>query len=88
MPAPVLPAVIAVLILCAAAALVALSRRVVSEQARDGVRLSESMRRLQEQDSGFSQESLYRDSSSTVDHYLPDTRIRRRSTGHGFWKKG
>ena len=84
----VLIGLIVLLIIAAIAALVLLARHILSDTSRDDIKFSESMRRLQEQNPGFSQEGIYRDSSSSVDHYLPDNRLNSRKGGKWFKRKG
>ena len=85
----VLIVLIILAIIAAAAALVFLARHILSDSSRDEIRFSESMRRIQEQNTTLSQEGIYRDSSSSVDHYLPDTRLNsRRKSSRWFKRKG
>ena len=83
----VLIGLIVLLIIAAAAALVLLAKHILYDSSRDDIRFSESMRRLQEQSSALNQESIYRDSSSSVDHYLPDTRLNSRSKSSRWFKR-
>ena len=46
------------------------------------------LRRIQQNDTSFTQEGAFRDTSSSVDHYLPDNRSRRRSSQPFFRRKG
>ena len=80
----VLIGLIVLLIIAAAAALVLLARHIFTDSSRDDIRFSESMRRLQEQNTALNQESIYRDSSSSVDHYLPDSRLKNAHVRR-FW---
>ena len=75
--------------LAALAAVVVLAQKILAGKAKEDLRMNDSLRRLQ-QNSGSAQEGLYQDSSSSVDHYLKDTRIhsRRRSGSGGFFHKG
>ena len=83
----VLIGLIVLLIIAAAAALVLLAKHILYDSSRDDIRFSESMRRLQEQSSALNQESIYRDSSSSVDHYLPDSRLNSRSKNSRWFKR-
>jgi D-alanyl-D-alanine carboxypeptidase len=83
----VLIGLIILLIIAAAAALVLLARHIFADSSRDDIRFSESMRRLQEQNTALSQENIYRDSSSSVDHYLPDSRLNSKSKNSRWFKR-
>lgn len=84
-----LPVLIGIAALAALAAVAFLAQRIIADKAKEDLRMNESLRRLQ-QKSGSAQDGIYQDSSSSVDHYLKDTRIhsRRRSGGGGFFHKG
>ena len=83
----VLIGLIVLLIIAAAAALVLLARHIFADSSRDDIRFSESMRRLQEQNTALRQENIYRDSSSSVDHYLPDSRLSSKSKNSRWFKR-
>ena len=79
---------IGILIIGLLAGIVLLIRRILADRSGQEFRLSESLRRIQQNDSSFTQEGAFRDTSSSVDHYLPDNRSRRRSSQPFFRRKG
>ena len=79
---------IGILIIGLLVGIVLLIRRILADRSGQEIRLSESLRRIQQNDSSFTQEGAFRDTSSSVDHYLPDNRSRRRSSQPFFRRKG
>ena len=68
--------------------IVLLIRRILEDRSGQEFRLAESLRRIEQNDSSFIQEGAFRDTSSSVDHYLPDSRSHRRNSRPFFRRKG
>ena len=66
----------------------ALIRRILLDRSSREFRFSDSIRRIEQNDSSLMQEGSFRDTSSSVDHYLPDSRSHRRSSKPFFRRKG
>ena len=79
---------IGILIIGLLAGIALLIRRILLDRSSREFRFSDSIRRIEQNDSSLTQEGSFRDTSSSVDHYLPDSRSHRRSSKPFFRRKG
>ena len=79
---------IGILIIGLLAGIALLIRRILLDRSSREFRFSDSIRRIEQNDSSLTQEGSFRDTSSSVDHYLPDSRSHRRNSRPFFRRKG